>query len=483
MTSLLLLCPLSSLRFHHILFRFLFFSSRIFLNACQFRCSLTKSSDCTEPWAPCRRSPAQLCPALLMLYFCTVPHSPQFQRLFQTWHGVRGLTQLRWDAACRVLCAWKSKANNLLATPASSAGWSAFLRYWELQPIRSRSTLPSPARSSLARTLTHRRSTCCFRADYAAVHLLRSLTFSAAVCCPKGSSPPAGRTALSRRHLLDSCLTSFFLVWDIVSCCFFPLLRWGNPSQKPFRPRCPAASFRSDRLGVGNDASVVQRCGTRRGGPGAVRLRAVPPPAGRGRRAHGEEGLEAGRRGWKPRGCALRTAGKQRRVSRCALGGSGGGGRARAERRPPYGGASGPGGARALGSGQCRAAGTLRSPLGPFPLLWPRAARRRQPLLPPRPRCSGTGARGTAAGAAGRLLPPAGRSALGRAAGRAAGRGGSARRETPAVCGARGCAAAGNRRSAAGRPGARRGSVSLKARHEYFPDGNDFSLRVPWGLL
>lgn len=57
------------------------------------------------------------------------------------------------------------------------------------------------------------------------------------------------------------------------------------------------------------NAAAARQSGPSRPLPSGARAAAAPPPAGRGR---------GGRRGARRRGCALRAAVKQRRVSRCA---------------------------------------------------------------------------------------------------------------------------------------------------------------------
>lgn len=160
------------------------FSPAEFLSVPSVRCrSLTRRSGCAQPGS---------CPALLMLYFLRrSPFSPvsavvsyvaQCQRAYSGPVGCLK-EQSKYPAGNPSKQCWLTCVSAVLRAAA---------------PIRSRSALPSPARSSPARPLTRRHSThsthstCCFRADRAAAHLWRSLTSPAAACTPKDSFFSAG---------------------------------------------------------------------------------------------------------------------------------------------------------------------------------------------------------------------------------------------------------------------------------------------------
>ena len=160
------------------------FSIPVFLQQNFSQCrSLTRRSGCAQPGS---------CPALLMLYFLRrSPFSPvsavvsyvaQCQRAYSGPVGCLK-EQSKYPAGNPSKQCWLTCVSAVLRAAA---------------PIRSRSALPSPARSSPARPLTRRHSThsthstCCFRADRAAAHLWRSLTSPAAACTPKDSFFSAG---------------------------------------------------------------------------------------------------------------------------------------------------------------------------------------------------------------------------------------------------------------------------------------------------
>lgn len=173
---------------------------------------------------------------------------------------------------------------------------------------------------------------------------------------------------------------------------------WPEPRQ------CALPSPRSARVPVPGQALGAAGCPCP-GGEGSPALRRRFRPAG----GAAPRAAPDGRRGASRRGCALRSAVKQHRVSRCGWGGSGG--CATTKRRPPRGVSPGPGGGGQAGGSGRRGRALLswrRWPPGPrqAPTRGPCAARRGR-FLPsgpgqapaaaassPRPRCLRYGGRG-----------------------------------------------------------------------------------------